>query len=106
MPGDCKNGHLQLLHEGIICYRCPKKQPGPRHFFLTNNSYVCVHQPPDQGRAAPQPDPYPGEFMQSAFTPRFKFGLNPITLACQLLLLGAASTAYGQSEPVATSQDE
>jgi iron complex outermembrane receptor protein len=38
--------------------------------------------------------------------PRFKLGLNPITIACQLLLLGAASAAYGQSEPVATSQDD
>lgn len=37
---------------------------------------------------------------------RFKLGLNPITIACQLLLLGAASAAYGQSEPVATSQDD
>ncbi|HEX7643976.1 MAG TPA: TonB-dependent receptor [Burkholderiaceae bacterium] len=44
--------------------------------------------------------------MQSAFKPRSKFGLNPITLACQLMLLGAASNAFAQSEPVATSQDD
>ena len=44
--------------------------------------------------------------MQFQSTTRFRFGLNPISLACQLLLLGAASTAMAQSEPVATTQDD
>ena len=45
--------------------------------------------------------------MQSLFTTgrktRCKFGLNPIELACRLLLLCTASTAAAQSEPVATT---
>ncbi len=44
--------------------------------------------------------------MQSLFKTGFKFGLNPITLACQLLLLGIASNAAAQSEPVATTPED